>query len=149
MDDWQKDFWALVETISVSVEEFVQEIGETIEAIAQEVQQEMRVDFEIVWQAWVEPMIDLDGEGEGFRFEESLFRELLDDPDSLLTPRISPTAQQYPACRGCQHYHGHVYSGNLLVCGMHPYGWSDNNCPDWEGDDSIRDRKTLKAHISR
>lgn len=143
MDDWQKDFWTLIETISVSVEEWVQEIGGTIEAIAQEVQQDMATDFDTIWQAWVEPMIDLDWDGEEFRFEESLFRELLDDSDSLLTPHISPTAQQYPACRGCHHYHGHVYSGNLLVCGMHPYGWSDGDCPDWEGNDSIRDRKTL------
>jgi hypothetical protein len=140
MDEWQKEFWAMIATISTSVEEFVQEIGGTIEAITQEVQQEMMTDIETIWQDWIEPMIDLDWDGEDFRFEESLFRELLDDSESLLTLHIPPTLQQHPACMGCHHYHGHVYSGNLLVCGMHPYGWTDDHCPDWDGDDSRGDR---------
>lgn len=140
MDDWQKDFWAMVETISVSVEGLVQEIGETVEAITQEVQQEMMADLEILWQDWVEPLIDRDWEGEDWSREDSLFREFFEDSDSLLTPHIPATAQQHPACIGCQHYHGHVYSGNLLVCGMHPYGWSDPHCPDWEGNDAMGDR---------
>jgi hypothetical protein len=134
MDDWQKDFWTFVETISVSVEELVQEIGGTIEAITQEVQQEMMADLDTIWQAWLEPMLDQNWGGEDIRFEESLFHELWEDADSLLSPRLPATPQVHPACVGCQHYHGHIYSGNLLVCGMHPYGWSDEHCPDWEGE---------------
>ncbi len=39
---------------------------------------------------------------------------------------------KHPACVGCSNYHGHSYGGNLLVCAMHPYGWKNENCPDWE-----------------
>lgn len=40
---------------------------------------------------------------------------------------------QPAACQGCQHYHGRMYGGSMLVCGMHPYGVEDDRCPDWEG----------------
>ena len=33
-------------------------------------------------------------------------------------------------CRGCKNLHGQVYGGNLLVCGVHPYGQED--CGDYE-----------------
>lgn len=36
------------------------------------------------------------------------------------------------ACKGCCHYHGQKYGGNLLVCGMHPYGVEEEHCPDWQ-----------------
>ena len=46
---------------------------------------------------------------------------------------IEPGQAQQNACVGCRHYHGRIYDGNLLVCGMHPYGWKGDRCPDWEG----------------
>lgn len=36
------------------------------------------------------------------------------------------------ACQGCCHYHGQTYGGELLVCGMHPYGVEGEHCPDWQ-----------------
>lgn len=45
---------------------------------------------------------------------------------------IEPSATQYAACMGCKHYHGRIYRGTVLVCGMHPYGWDGKDCPDWE-----------------
>ncbi len=42
-------------------------------------------------------------------------------------------------CIGCVHYHGKYYGQTLatrtiLVCGFHPYGWSQSVfCPDWQG----------------
>ena len=45
-----------------------------------------------------------------------------------------PNPKKYPACVGCSNYHGHSYGGNLLVCAMHPYGWENENCPDWQGE---------------
>ena len=47
---------------------------------------------------------------------------------------IEPGQGQQTACVGCCHYHGRVYNGNLLVCGMHPYGWEGDKCPDWDGE---------------
>lgn len=35
------------------------------------------------------------------------------------------------ACQGCVHFHGQVYNGTPLVCGMHPYGPDEQGCPDW------------------
>ena len=49
-------------------------------------------------------------------------------------PILEANTNRNPACIGCRNYHGRVYSGNLLVCAIHPYGWSDDNCPDWETD---------------
>jgi hypothetical protein len=37
-----------------------------------------------------------------------------------------------PACKGCRNYHGQWYGTNRLICGIHPHGWSDENCPDYE-----------------
>ena len=59
-----------------------------------------------------------------------------EDMDYYFIDHIEPTSEEYPACRGCIHYHGQVYGGNLLVCGMHPYGVEDESCPDWESNNS-------------
>jgi len=40
--------------------------------------------------------------------------------------------QQPKVCQGCRHYHGRTYGGNLLVCGMHPFGAEGEHCSDWE-----------------
>jgi ABC-type nickel/cobalt efflux system permease component RcnA len=46
------------------------------------------------------------------------------------------TRHRRPAvCQGCSHYHGRVYGGNLLVCGMHPYGAEGEYCDDWQDHD--------------
>lgn len=36
-------------------------------------------------------------------------------------------------CQGCINYNGSSYGGNLLICGMYPYGCDSDVCPDWEG----------------
>ncbi len=36
----------------------------------------------------------------------------------------------FAGCSNCINYHGKSYQGNLLVCGMHPYGEED--CPDFK-----------------
>lgn len=46
---------------------------------------------------------------------------------------VDPEEGHQNACIGCRHYHGCIYNDNLLVCGMHPYGWEGDRCPDWEG----------------
>lgn len=33
-------------------------------------------------------------------------------------------------CRGCKHFDGSKYGGNMFVCALHPYG--QRNCEDWE-----------------
>ncbi|TAD73208.1 MAG: hypothetical protein EA001_16655 [Oscillatoriales cyanobacterium] len=51
-----------------------------------------------------------------------------------LNPKVLPTPDRHAACIGCQHYHGRLHSGTLLICGMHPFGWETASCPDWEGE---------------
>jgi hypothetical protein len=46
-------------------------------------------------------------------------------------PRSSAPPQP-TACKGCAHYHGRVYGGNMLICAMHPYGVESDRCGDWE-----------------
>ncbi|TAF49560.1 MAG: hypothetical protein EAZ61_14255 [Oscillatoriales cyanobacterium] len=61
--------------------------------------------------------------------------DLENDPNWFVPlSHVRPTAKRYPACQGCQHYHGYRYGEHILVCAMHPYGWEDEECPDWEGD---------------
>jgi hypothetical protein len=46
-----------------------------------------------------------------------------------------PTQPQRPkVCQGCCFYHGRVYSGNQLICAMHPYGVESDDCADWQTD---------------
>jgi hypothetical protein len=59
---------------------------------------------------------------------EHLFAEMVLDID----PNINPLAIVNSACVECKYFHGNIYEGILFVCGIHPYGWSDENCPDWE-----------------
>lgn len=48
------------------------------------------------------------------------------------------------ACKGCKYYDGSSYGGNLLICGIHPYGPGDESepskqatsCQDWEDNKS-------------
>lgn len=49
-------------------------------------------------------------------------------------------SQRPSVCRGCCHYHGRIYSGNLFVCGMHPYGVDSDVCEDWNLGKDSRDR---------
>lgn len=46
---------------------------------------------------------------------------IFDDP--------KPTTRPNP-CNGCRNYHGQAYGGNLLICGIHPYGVEGDECPD-------------------
>ncbi|NJL77695.1 MAG: hypothetical protein HC917_00430 [Richelia sp. SM2_1_7] len=36
------------------------------------------------------------------------------------------------ACIGCSNYHGELYGDAQLICAIHPYGCSDQICPDFE-----------------
>lgn len=45
-------------------------------------------------------------------------------PCNMLTP------YKHPNCKGCRNYHGSTYRGVTLVCAIHPYGWSEGECPD-------------------
>lgn len=55
--------------------------------------------------------------------------------ETLATPlnnTIEPLVNEHATCVGCRHYHGQAHGGNMLVCGMYPYGPDTETCPDWE-----------------
>ncbi len=135
MEEWQKDFFEMLETASREVEKFFEEVGEEVaevveafvelsEELAEEVQNNIFNGLDEFLNQLVEPVIDV--------YRELEQEEVSQQPE-LFWHYSEPTAERNPACQGCQHYHGQSYGGNLLVCGMHPYGWDGESCPDWEG----------------
>ena len=137
MEDWHKDFLAMLETVTGEFEQFFQEVGEAVESVADEIGETLEAFGEEVhstftpevneyFQELFEPLIEISVD-----IENVVFEDWLEDTEFAINPKVEPTLE-YPACVGCQHYHGRMYSGNLLVCAIHPYGWDDENCPDWE-----------------
>lgn len=47
---------------------------------------------------------------------------------------IKPVLNQHQPCIGCRNYHGEAYGDNpdMLVCGIHPFGYDADQCPDWQ-----------------
>lgn len=128
---------------------------EGISQIASEVEQfftEFIDDFTEIVDAFVETSEELaelvkdaivnEVEQQFNEFFEPLFEEFLgvspvtedrEAEDSwAIDPSFDPLPETPSVCIGCHHYHGQAYNGNLLVCGMHPYGWEGDNCPDKE-----------------
>jgi hypothetical protein len=130
MEDWQKELREFLESVTNTVEEFFQEVSEVIEEATEEINREITADFEQFWQDFFSPILEIDVEVETqIIISEDLSQEL----DFFINPKVEPNRETHPACIGCHHYHGRLYNGNLLVCGMHPYGWDNLHCPDWEG----------------
>lgn len=135
MEDWHKDFGNLLDSATLEVEkffigftqdftEFLDGVAEVYEEVFDQIQDSILTEFEQTFRDVVEPILDT-----YIDFDDS-FTDIY-YPGSQ---RVDPLANNHPACVGCHHYHGQVHGGNLLVCGMHPYGWDNQECPDWEGE---------------
>ncbi len=129
MENWQKDFLEIVENVTDEVEHFFVGVTEIVdsffelsETVASQLQNTIATEFDLYLHDWAEPLFDIYTDIE----------DVMSDLEQPFPHLVEPTEDLYPACKGCYHYHGQVYNGNVLVCGMHPYGWEDNNCPDWE-----------------
>ncbi len=129
MEHWQKNFFEMLETVADEVEQFflgVTEIVDTLfelsEEITDQVQNTIATEIDQYLQDLAEPIFEVYWELE----------EVVGEVEQPFPYTVEPTLAENPACIGCNHYHGQVYGGNLLVCGMHPYGWEGENCPDWE-----------------
>ncbi len=134
MEDWSKGLFEAIEITVSEMEKFVTEVSDELqemvddwtrlsEEFVEEVQNQVMPEIDECINDILEPMLDI-----YFDIELDLGE---DDLESFVS-YVHPTATQNPACRGCQHYHGQVYNGNLLVCGMYPYGVENETCPDWE-----------------
>ncbi len=129
MEQWQKNFFEMLETLADEVERFfvgVTEMVDTLfeisEEITDQVQNSIVSELDQYLNDLAEPIFEVYWELE----------EVVGEIDQPFPYVVEPTPEEHPACIGCQHYHGQVYGGNLLVCGMHPYGVEDENCPDWQ-----------------
>ncbi|GAB1544350.1 hypothetical protein NUACC21_70260 [Scytonema sp. NUACC21] len=134
MEKWQKEFWEMMETVADEVERFflgmtemVDTFFEIAEEITEQVQDVIATEVDQYLQELAEPILEVYWDLEEISIEDVV--------DPGFPYPVEATLQKNPACIGCRHYHGQVYSGNLLVCGMHPHGWDDENCPDWEQDE--------------
>lgn len=131
MEKWQKDFSELVGTVADEVEQFfvgvtemVDSLFEISEELAEQLQTTIITELDQCLNDLAEPLFEAYWELDDVT--------QLDQPFSYI---VEPTPQKNPACIGCRHYHGQVHGGNLLICAMHPYGWEDENCPDWQQSD--------------
>lgn len=141
MHNWQQQWWEKLEKTAIEMEEFFNGASEAAETFAEEVSETVDEFIEQFQDAvaqevdsFVRDFIDLIDETHD-DFEVNIwedFDEFSEDSDFMGVGYQRPTAENNPACINCAHYHGRVYHDNLLVCAMHPYGWEDRNCPDWE-----------------
>jgi hypothetical protein len=125
MEQWQKDLVEIVETVADEVERFFLGMSEMMVEAFFELREEITEQVPSIvsdLQDLAEPMFEAYWELE----------DMVTDIDPGFPYSVEPTAEKNPACIGCTHYHGQVYSGNLLVCAMHPHGCEDENCVDWE-----------------
>lgn len=128
MDNWTKEFLAFCDSVNQEIESFFAEMEELPQLINEaivEMEETLTEELEIFSQDCEELFTFLVTEIDETEGEES-------DSEFVVTSKVYPDQNTHPACQGCRHYHGYVYGGNLFVCGMHPYGWDDENCPDWE-----------------
>lgn len=125
MEDWSKNFFKVMGTAMLEVESFFDEMAEEISEVFDE------------WGKFSEEIAEEISTNVTIEFYPDLTPDTQEeDMDYYFIDHIEPTSEEYPACRGCIHYHGQVYGGNILVCGMHPYGVEDESCPDWESNNS-------------
>src|SRR4028118_271420 len=129
MEEWQKNIFEMLESVACMVDEFFLEVTEMVEVFADDVQNTVGIDLDQYLQDMFEPIAELYSELEDLVGETE---------QTYYSYPVEPTPETQPACVGCHHYHGQIYSGNLFVCAMHPYGWETEDCPDWEsgGSDS-------------
>lgn len=146
MNDWQDEIEKAVLTTIKDFEQLSKNFSEWVEIVAEEVTEEVVETLDFLTE-----QIDVYLPREIDDFLRDIFQPLLDleenwgsqdwdneDGDNSFTedfpcnPKIEASLEFHPACIGCANYHGRVYSGNILICGMHPYGWETENCPDWQ-----------------
>jgi len=121
MEDWSKNIFEILESVTYMVDEFFLGVAEMVE-VFEDVQNTVGVEIDQCLQDMFEPIAEIYAELE----------EIAGETEYTFTYPVEPTPEKHPACVGCSHYHGQVYSGNLFVCAMHPYGWETEDCPDWQ-----------------
>jgi hypothetical protein len=129
MENWQKDLVDMIENFADETESFFLEMSDLVGAFF-EITSEIS---EQIYASFTEDL-NLQDLTEPFREFCAELEDLASDYETIATfpEEIEATPDKNPACVGCRNYHGQAYNGNLLVCAIHPYGYDDVSCPDWE-----------------
>lgn len=120
--DWQKN----AEELEKIFNQLTEEVEETLTTELNELLTEVDSFVIEVVKLLVNDDYLNDVDDYSYFLDEDEFNSWLQDT------KIKPNLEINPACVGCSNYHGQSYNGNLLVCGMHPYGWEGEICPDWQ-----------------
>lgn len=123
----------MLDTIAKEMEQFFTDVSKDIDAaidafidaseeFAEQMQHAFDSEFEEQISSFVDPILEI-----VLGWESSV-----EEAAQPIIHTVDPILNNHAACVGCRHYHGQVYGGNLLVCGMHPYGWEEEKCPDWQ-----------------
>lgn len=134
MDEW----FRLFDTAARDVERFFDDVAkgmmdavdsfvEFSDGVAEQIQETLTPTldrFDQDMDEWLEP------------FQQAIagLEATLLDVTQPVSQTVEPFINEHPVCVGCRHYHGQVYGGTMLVCGMHPYGVDDgqDTCSDKE-----------------
>lgn len=135
METWEREFWGMMEIIVDGVEQFVTEVAKEVESAV-----DMVLEASEAWASQLETAIAPDLEQRLNEFLDPILEAYLgiegrmEETVQPVVNTVEPIFNDHPACVGCRHYHGQSYNGVMLVCGMHPFGWEeqDQKCPDWE-----------------
>ncbi len=123
IDSTAKEVEDFFTTVAAGIEFFADVLIETADEAAEQIRVTLETEVEPQFNEWfVHPFLDLFTGLEG----------AIDDAASPITQTFTPWMNEHPACVGCQHYHGQMYGDTMFVCGMHPYGWEGETCPDHE-----------------
>lgn len=135
MNEWQKEFTEMLETVADQVEEFLGEMAEEVAeavtsfvAFSEEVSTQLQNIFADEIEQYVTELVG--------PVLEAYFGlgGVVEEVTQPMIQSVDPVLKHHTACAGCRHFHGQMYGGNMLVCGMHPYGVEEGveTCPDKE-----------------
>jgi hypothetical protein len=140
--DWERQIAQMMESVTQQSQKFVLDLSKDIEetvdgfvSLADEIADTFTEQIQVVLDQEIDPILD--------QLIQPLVQWSLDfdrEVDRLIFPfrqTFEPTLNQHPVCVGCKNYHGQVYNGQMLVCGMHPFGVNEgiDSCPDKEAID--------------
>jgi hypothetical protein len=133
MEDWARDLMETLEAAATDIELFLADVAkgvadmvdtlvEATEEVAEQVQSALVSELDPPVSEFIDSIL-----------EAYLGIEIaVENASQPVMHTVEPILNNHPACVGCRNYHGQMYGGNVLVCGMHPYGWEGEQCPDWE-----------------
>lgn len=135
MDDWQKNFSQMLETLADQFEDFLLDVARDVTEVvtvfvdfSEEISTQFHNAFADEVEQYVTELVS--------PVLEAYFGlgGVVEDAAPPMIQTVEPLLKQHPVCMGCRHFHGQAYGGTLLVCAMHPYGVG-------EGEDSCADKE--------